>query len=196
MRAPADPLPGRTPSLRGISLRRILLSFTVAIGVLASGVLIAGAATSPKPRELKIACAANSNGALRYVSRASKCKRTEKAITISDSAPIDVCVRARKSRRVAAGSTRFVDAATKCSRARSSKETAVKVPGPKKLWFCALKKTGALRNVAGRSRCSKKNDIAVFVNKAKPVETGQPTTPQGPSNSAPTARDDGDSTGE
>src|SRR4051812_38718455 len=144
---------------------------------------------------MKFACAKNSNGALRYVSRASGCKRTEKTITISDAAPIDVCVRARRSRSLPAGSTRFVDTAARCSRARSSKETALKVPGPKKLWFCALKKTGALRNVARSSRCSKKAELAVFVNKAKPVPAGG--TPQGPApNRAPVARDDADSTGE
>ena len=183
--------------LRGNFVRRTLLASIAAIAVLASGVLIAGAATAPKPREMKFACAKNSNGALRYVSRASGCKRTEKAITISDSAPIDVCVRARRTRSLPAGSTRLVDAVTRCSTARSTKETAIKVPGPKKLWFCAVKKTGALRNVASRSRCSKKADLAVFVNEAKPMQPGPQVTPQQPTpNRAPTANDDAVATGE
>src|ERR671921_2600410 len=111
-----EPLTQGDLSLRGSPVRRTLVALVALVAVLASGVLIAGAATAPKPREMKFACAASSNGALRYVSRASKCKRTEKAITISDSAPIDVCVRARKTRRLPAGATRFVDAVTKCSR--------------------------------------------------------------------------------
>ena len=182
--------------MRGNFVRRTLLASIAVIAVLASGVLIAGAATAPKPREMKFACAKHSNGALRYVARASQCKRGEKAITISDSAPIDVCVRARRTRSLPAGSTRMVDAVTRCSTARSTKETAIKVPGPKKLWFCAVKKTGALRNVAGRSRCSKKNDIPVFVNKAKPQPQPQPGpgTPQA-QNGAPVARDDAVATG-
>ena len=90
--------------MRGTVLRRTLLAVIAVIAVLASGVLIAGATTAPKPKEMKVACASKANGVLRYVARASRCKSNEKAITLDVDNPIDICVKLHGTLNGVAGS--------------------------------------------------------------------------------------------
>src|SRR5262245_37673978 len=101
---------------------------------------------------MKTACAARS-GALRYVTRASKCaKKTERAVKISAAKPVDICVAAK------GGGARLVTS-PRCR----AKESAATLPAVKQTLFCARKPSGKLRRVAKASKCSKKLDVAVFV---------------------------------
>jgi hypothetical protein len=179
------------------------------VAVLASGVLVAQAGKSrsaPAPREMKVACA-GSNGVLRYVSRASRCKKTERVVTLDRENPVDACVKlhgtfncvrgslgqlrgAGAPRRLPAGTTRLSPPAD-CPAEVQPNEIGIQLPGPKKTWFCARNNGGRLRWVSRRSKCSRTRERGVWVPKGNPrTPVPDPGTPQNPQNNAPSTNDD------
>jgi VCBS repeat-containing protein len=193
--------------------RRLALTIATAVAAL---LLVAGAATAA-PREMKVGCAAKSSGTLRYVARTSLCKRaTETGVRLSAESPVDACVKLhgavdgvpgslaqlrvtaagrRTVTRLPAGTTRLVGAASECGVRNHRNEVAIKVPGPKKTWFCARGTSGLVRWASSRSRCFAR-ERAVWVLKGAPaVPQPQPTT-TGPVNRAPVAVGDAVSTDE
>jgi hypothetical protein len=195
--------------LRSTAVRRTLLAAVSLVAILCSGVLIAGAATAPKPKQMKVACA-GSNAVMRYVARASSCKKTEKVVTFDANSPIDACVKLhgtsngvrgslgqlRAARRLPAGTTRLSPPAD-CPARVQPNEIGIVLPGPKKTWFCARGSDGRLRWVSRRSKCTTR-ERGIWVPQGSPVRAPEPSAPQGQGqgNKAPKTSDDSETTDE
>jgi hypothetical protein len=159
---------------------------------------------APKSKQMKVACASNSNAVMRYVSRASNCKKSEKAITLDPSNPIDACVKLhgtqsgvrgslgqlRAARRLPAGTVRLSPPAD-CPAKVQPNEIGITVPGPKKQWYCGRSTDGRLRWVSSRSKCAGR-ELPIWVPQGSPVRAPQPEAPAGqsPGNKAPRGSDD------
>ena len=150
-----------------------------AIGVsLVVGVVLA-ATSGSGAREMRFACARDDSGLMRYVASPSDCHTaTERAIAIAalakEGKEVQACVsvsfglakaRDRKGHRIVIprGTVWRVAKRETCS---SLKQRAISISGHSKLYFCAIKSDGLLRNVPSPASC-KKREIALFVPKGK-----------------------------
>ena len=84
-----------------------------------------------RPRVMNVGCALKKGGAMRYVAKASKCRRREKVVRVSPtSQPVGLCVR---------GSVRV---AARCKR----RERKLTLPAKSRVLFCARRRGGKLRS--------------------------------------------------
>jgi VCBS repeat-containing protein len=130
--------------------------------LIALTVALAGSAAT-KPREMRVACALKKNGAMRYVSKASKCVgRRERVVRFARSGPaVAACVVRRRTRGLPPGSVRRVRRATQCAKGR---ERAIALPAGSAAYFCARRRGGRLRSVR-RPSC-RKRELPVVVSPA------------------------------
>jgi hypothetical protein len=162
--------------------------------------------TAAAAKRIKLACALKTNGTLRFVTRARRCRRRTGTLVRLDPGPTDVCERRRGTRGgklKAAAAPRVKRQLALCGRSRASNEKELTLPGARKEFFCVEKRSKVMRRARTRQRCRKRGRFAEFrgfVAKrvGDPGQTGGP--PGGPGagqpNRAPQSTADGATTGE
>ena len=126
--------------------------------------------------EMRYACALKSNGLMRFVARASACKRREVVLDFT-LARVQTCVlkrvfrpagkRTRRAGRLQAsglralGATRRVARGSLCGTRSYGRERPLALPARTATWFCAKKGSGRLRFTKRPSRCSRSDRIVV-----------------------------------
>jgi VCBS repeat-containing protein len=140
--------------------RRFALVLTGLLLTALTVALVVSAAA--KPREMRVACALKKNGAMRYVSKASSCKRRrERVVRFSATGPaVATCVVRKRRRGLPVGSVRR---AARC--AKGGRERALALPRTVATFFCARRRGGRLRSVV-RPKC-RKGELPVVVSPAQ-----------------------------